>query len=310
MQKKKSILSVLICITLMVLVFPITARGDMGPKPSVRIYFENMGDELCYGTLLSLQDSTGPSSAWDGNPEHTVHNENAGYGYAVLDYDTWKAFAEYQDADGYYFLQEGWEVSKTKEIAWTYYPPSSFKILLYYPETEVFVSSGVYERYAFDSYYTVDMEGVEILEVEQGGSLRGNEQISADRSYQYSMEILSLIARILITIAIEMLVALLFGFRQKKLGLLLLVVNTATQILLNIALNVINYNSGQMAFVVFYILLEFGVFVLEAVLYCAFMNKYSRKPRKKWFYILYALIANGVSFGAGMAAAQWIPGIF
>lgn len=43
-----------------------SAYADLGPKPSVVINFENMSDELCYGTLLSQQPSTGPSSVWDG----------------------------------------------------------------------------------------------------------------------------------------------------------------------------------------------------------------------------------------------------
>ena len=31
----------------------VAVNADMGPKASVRVNFENMGDELCYGTLLS-----------------------------------------------------------------------------------------------------------------------------------------------------------------------------------------------------------------------------------------------------------------
>ena len=131
---------------------PITAKADSGPKPSVRIQFKNMGDDLCYGTLLSKEKCTGPARVWDG----TARNEQL----YDLDRNIWKAFVDYKDPDGYYFLQRGWTVSETGEIAWTYYPPEDFKILLYYPETGTFVSSGSYERYAFDTYYTVDMAGV------------------------------------------------------------------------------------------------------------------------------------------------------
>ncbi len=56
-------------------------------------------------------------------------------------------------------------------------------------------------------------------------------------------------ARIVLTILIEMLVALLFGFRQKKQLLILAVVNIITQTYLKCGLlNVINYNSGPLAF--------------------------------------------------------------
>ena len=158
MKKYQNLIAFFLCVVTVLFVFALPAYADMGPKPSVRVNFENMGEELCYGTLLSKNKSTGPSSAWDGNEEH-IYNYD-------LDIEIWRKFVEYKDSDGYYFLQEGWKVSETKQIAWTYYPPQSFKILLYFPEYDTFAVSGIYERYAFDTYYTVDMDGFEIGSVE------------------------------------------------------------------------------------------------------------------------------------------------
>ena len=304
-------LAILICLVLAVSIFPITASADMGPKPSVRITFENLGDEVCWGTLLSSKESTGPSSAWNGKEEDAQHNENPNgyYSYQKFGYDVWKAFVDYAENDDFYFLQEAWQINETKELAWTYYPPNEFKILLYFPETGEFSVSGVYERYAFDCYFTVNMDGVK-LSVDYNEELSSDERMNAFKSYNYTVEIVSLVARIIITILIEMAIALLFGFRKKKQLLLLVGVNAATQIILNVLLNVINYNSGELAFVVFYILFEIAVFVIEAILYCTIMKKISETPKKNWFYVLYALIANAVSFGAGFIAAQMLPGIF
>ena len=308
-RKRHQILVILLCLALAVMTFPIAANADMGPKESVRIQFENMGDELCYGTLLSEKKSTGPASVWDGTEENARTHEE----YPYSDYlaqEVWEAFVNYQDPDGYYFLQEGWTVSETKEIAWTYYPPSSFKILLYYPETETFISSGIYERYAFDTYYTVDMNGVNIDSVEYREDLSTNERIDAYRSYHYRQELLSLLARIVLTIVIEMIVALLFGFRNKKQLQILVIVNFITQILLNVLLNIINYRSGPLAFTVFYVLLEIAVFALEAVLYCKTLKKVSEQQKKNWYYVAYSFAANSVSFGAGFFLARILPGIF
>ena len=301
-KKTSKIVVMLLCAVFIITNLSLTASADTGPKASVRILFENMGDELCYGTLLSKYESTGPNSVWDGDEDH-IHNYN-------LDLEIWRAFVEYKDTDGDYFLQTGWKVSNTKEIAWTYYPPPSFKILLYYPETETFAVSGIYEKYAFDTYYTVDMNGVNIGSVEYNEDLSTNERIDAYRSYNYMQEILSLVARIVITIAIEMAVALLFGFRKKKQLLVLASVNVITQIILNLLLNVINYNSGPLDFVLYYILFEIFVFATEAVLYCTILKKVSENPKKNWYYVLYALVANAVSFGAGFIVAQMLPGIF
>lgn len=280
---------------------PITAKADSGPKPSVRIQFKNMGDDLCYGTLLSKEACTGPARVWDG----TSRNEQL----YDLDRDIWKAFVDYKDPDGYYFLQRGWTVSETGEIAWTYYPPGNFKILLYYPETKTFVSSGIYERYAFDTYYTVDMEGVRIGSVEYNEDLSTNERINAYRSYNYRKELLSLAVRILLTIAIEMAVALLFGFLQKKQLKILALVNITTQLLLNLLLNIIHYNAGPLIFIISYVFFEVIVFALEAGLYCKLLKKVSEKE-ENWYYILYSFVANSASFWVGYYLATVLPGIF
>ena len=301
-RKIKQFFIRVLCALFVFMALPMTIHADIGPKASVRIQFKNMPDELCYGTLLSEKESTGPASVWDGIKEHARKDEETA--------DIWNAFVNYKDSDGYYYLQQHDKVSDTNEIAWTYYPPNRFKILLYYPETGTFVSSGIYERYAFDTYYTVDMEGIDIHNVEYNEELSTNERIEAYRSYEYRQEMIGLAVRIVLTIVIEMLVALLFGFREKKQLVILAVVNIITQILLNVGLNIINYNSGSMAFTIFYVLLEAVVFIVEAILYCTLLKKASMKKKKNWYYVLYSFIANLVSFTAGMIIANVIPGIF
>ena len=267
-------LTILICLVLAVSLFPITASADTGPKPSVRITFENLGNEECWGTLLSSKESTGPSSAWNGKEEDAQHNENPNgyYSYQKFGYDIWKAFVDYAENDDFYFLQEAWQINETKELAWTYYPPNEFKILLYFPETGEYAVSGVYERYAFDSYFTVNMDGVK-LSVDYNEELSSDERINAYNSYNYRVEILALIARIIITIIIEMAIALAFGYWEKKQLLLLAGMNAGTQIILNVLLNIINYNSGRIAFVLFYILFEIIVAIIEAVVLLVFLNR-------------------------------------
>lgn len=250
-----------------------------------------------------------PQSA--GSCRKTNHQEkkNGGQYQNERAYDIWKAFVDYDEKDDYYFLQEAWQINETKELAWTYYPPNEFKILLYFPETGEYAVSGVYERYAFDSYFTVNMDGVK-LSVDYNEELSSDDRLNAYKSYNYGVEIGSLVARILITIIIEMGIALLFGYREKKQLLLLVGVNSGTQIILNVLLNIINYNSGEMVFVVFYVLFELVVFAIEAILFYHLLNKISIKQKPKWLAVVYALVANAVSFGAGMMIAECLPGIF
>ena len=94
-KRIQTVFLLILCAVMITVGFPVTVRADMGPKPSVRICFENMGDELCYGTLLSKTKSTGPASAWDGVESHAKHSDNKSYSYADFDYEIWKVAAQW-----------------------------------------------------------------------------------------------------------------------------------------------------------------------------------------------------------------------
>ena len=285
----KKILSLLLCIAVF-LSIAVTASADIGPKPSVRITFEGVenGTEY-YGTLLSERKSTGPASAWDGVPGHEDH-----YNYS---YELWKIFADYTDTDGYYFLQEVWDCTETNQLNWTYYPPSPFKILLYFPNTDTYYVSDIYERYAFDSYYTVNLSDL------------SSDTMTAEESYNFTWEIISLLARIVATIMLEIAIAFIFGYREKKALRFIAVVNIITQIALNVALNIINYNMGSMAFTFFFIIMEIAVFALEAVIFALLLKRFTAKSDKARS-TAYAFAANAASFAIGLWLSHIIPGIF
>ena len=312
------------------------ASADTGPKPSVRVTFENMGDELCYGTLLSKTPSTGPAGAWDGTedgkPIFNGANETV-----------WRAFTEFKDEDGFYFLQWFRRADENKALNWTYYPPQTFKILLYYPDratksgaadnsagastrdskttaaSGAFCVSDVLEKYAFHSYYFVDMRNV------QSETIGTIAKISATQGYDYSAEILGFFVRFIVTLGVETLLALAFGLRTKRAFLTVLAANGATQVALNILLNVqLHFNNVYGVFPL-YFFAELFVFVAEAALYCFILGKrknggvsgsadenggkaaiaYSKKR-----LILYAFTANLVSFCIGLPLAILLPAVF
>lgn len=315
---------------------PMKASADTGPKPSVHVTFENMGDELCYGTLLSKTPSTGPAEAWDGT-------EDGKYFFNGADETVWRAFVEFKDEDGFYFLQWFWRADEKKTLNWRYYPPQTFKILLYYPDraTEsgaadnsaggatrdsettaasgAFCVSDVLERYAFHSYYFVDMRNV------QSETIGTIAKISATQGYDYSAEILGFFVRFIITLGVETLLALAFGLRTKRAFLTVLAANGATQVALNILLNVqLHFNNVYGVFPL-YFFAELFVFVAEAALYCFILGKrknggvsgsadenggkaaivYSKKR-----LILYAFTANLISFCIGLPLAILLPAVF
>ena len=276
----------LVCLLLAVLL-AVPAHADTGPKPSVRLSFTGAEGMEYYVTLLSEQDRYGPNYAYRGTNKQDGGNE------AI-----WEKFVNYEDADGFYFLQEWRECTESHSFLWGYYPPNPFKVLVYFPAEDLFCVSPVYERYAFDSYYSVDL------------SNRQSGAITAERNYDYFWEVFSLWARIVITILVELGVALLFGYRERRLLWFLLEVNVVTQVVLNVALNVANYRSGAYSFVFTYVLAELAVLALESVLYAVRFPTLSEKPQSRQKVLGYAFLANLTSFAAGLGIAHLIPGIF
>ena len=124
---------------------PLTATADTGPKPSVVVSFEGLENEKYYVTLLSESVTTGPHTAYDEQAD------NADYYGDDEDNIIWQKFVSYKDEDGYYFLQFFDECTETSKFTWGYYPPTKFKLLIYFPEHDSFaVSDEDYERYGFD----------------------------------------------------------------------------------------------------------------------------------------------------------------
>ena len=219
-----------------------------------------------------------------------------------------RQFLSYQDEDGFHYLQFWQDCSGGQPFRWTYYPPREYKLLLYFPEQNQFVCSEIYQRYAFDSYYQLDAAGEKLSAMLTSGSIA-----SADFSkhYDYTTEIWSLLARIVLTILLEMLLALCFGFRGKKQLALLAGVNIATQVGLNVALNIVNYYQGQMAFVLLYFALELLICLVEALVYAKWLGSLGADGQKHTAKtVASAILANVFSFGAGMALAYYLPGIF
>ena len=299
-MKRRYSLFLLSFTLLAAVLLPLTVHADMGPKPSVRVHFENLSGEVCYGTLLSQESRTGPHSVWDGNEDHI-------YGVRDDDMEIWRAFAGYQDTDGFYFLGQMWKVGTDGELVWSYFPPQTFKVLLYYPESGRFAVSGKCERYAFDSYFTIDMAGERMSMAVPDGS---DSLPTVRRSYPLGKEILLLSVRFLLTVAVEIAVALLFGIRGKKPLLFLLAVNAVTQVLLNLSLNLFNVRPSDLLYCLVYFLLELAVFALEAVLYCYLLRRLTDKPRRNRYYILYALVANAASFCIGLLISPMLPSVF
>ena len=295
---RKSLCFILACVLLCALM-PVNVNADIGPKPSVTVRFSGINGQQCYGTLLSSDQCVLMSEAWDGNEENARHAGVEG-SYSTTPEEIWRAFVDYKDPDGFYYLQETWNCGKTNAIEWVNVPPSVFKVLLYFPESGVFVSSGIYETYAFDSYYSVRLET-------SGGS--ENAVMIVEEDYDYFGEAVSFVIRAILTLLVEIGVAFSFGLLStKKAAYVIITTNIVTQILLNAAAQVVGYRGGEFSLIFFYFIGELLVLLFEAILYGLVLCRDGRYKRSE--IIAYATVSNAISFIIGVLLSLVVPLFF
>ena len=270
----------LICLMLSTAVF-----ADMGPHFYVEVSVEMPEEQRpFYATLLSESPGTGPVGLWEG-PSRTEEE------LAVMPASTRAAYAmaAYEDPDGYYLLTEIF-YCKDGSFTWGYMPPDTFKVLLWFPDTGELVCSESLNRFAFASVFQGTLsDGV--LKVVPVRNVFGH--------------ILNFLVRLILTLVIEVGLAFLFGYDFWP----VLKINLITQIGLNIALALYVHSSGSGGFIFFtiYLMMELFIFLVEWGYYHGRLPETNPEHPGKFRVFLYALLANALSFGAGILLSMIWP---
>lgn len=285
--------------------------ADMGPKPSVVVRFHGIDPEIrYYVTLMAKEESTGPYSSVSYLSGLAIEKPSE-------DGNIWQKFVDYQDTDGYHFLQYFADCTGSDEFRWGYYPPEYFKILVYFPDSDQFVACPeILHQYAFASYfdavYSVDGLTAETSGYEgaNNGAMTSNGTITAKATYSRRWQALGFLTRLILTIALEVLLAPLFGYVAKKQLMVITVVNLMTQVLLNAVLLWRGFQPNFVIHVLEYGLLELGIILVEALAYMLFLQRFSAPNAPKPHPAAYAAAANVVSFATGYFISRLLPQIF
>ena len=250
---KKRMISLLLLVLLLLPLVTVTVSADMGPKPGTSITVRPGGGEYAIVTLLAQEESNGPH--WTIGPDDEPSSriaENERLAKA------WYAFRDYADPDGYHFWGEIYEGS----VTWGYFPPENFKIAVYYPEYGIlWVSEDTYERYAFDSDFRLNLPAV------GAGAQSGEVDMVLKKTSNLGSELAGFLFRVLLTLAMELAVARVFGLTEPGQKKLILRVNLLTQVGLNLLLWSWYYFDGPLAAMVRLILAEIVVLVVEGAIY-------------------------------------------
>ncbi len=277
---------------LLVCLLPLWAAADTGPKPSITVTPEGFGEDACYLTLLSQTETTGP---WSKQESFAASKDS--YGNPEADEAIWTAFNDYQDAEGFFFLGCYGEVTGGQVFCWSYYPPDTFKVLAYFPDSGTFAMGPVTDREEFSARYIVSPS-------ETG------ETLLIEKAQNQEAENKSFVGRLVLTLALELAVAVVFAFRAKRQIITIVCMNLITQVGLNQAITHLFplvssrwYWPGLLA-------LEVLIFLVEGAVYAKLLPRWKKDPAAVCYPWKYALAANVASFGVGLILARLIPGMF
>lgn len=277
---------------LLVCLLPLWAAADTGPKPSITVTPEGFGEDACYLTLLSQTETTGP---WSKQESFAASKDS--YGDPEADEAIWTAFNDYQDAEDFFFLGCYGEVTGGQMFCWSYYPPDTFKVLAYFPDSGTFAVGPVTERKEFSARYTVSPS-------ETG------ETLLIEKARNQEAENKSFVGRLVLTLALELAVAVGFAFRAKRQIITIVCMNLITQVGLNQAITHLFPLVSSRWYWPGLLVLEVLIFLVEGAVYAKLLPRWKKDPAAVCHPWGYALAANVASFGLGLILARLIPGMF
>ncbi len=261
--------------------FNVSVSADTGPKSYIEINI--IGDtKNLYMTLLSSVSHNGPWSVYDESYSRYQEDEDNITDPSLADNPQKKAklaFRNYEDKDGFFYLEYCSSIENNK-YRWGYYPPTTFKILIYNADGDFFITDNkIYQKEEFGSVYTLTLsdEKIEVAKTQSLDAPINAFEITKENKNAGSI-ISSFFIRLTICLTIEILLALLFGFRKWEL-LPIVITNVITQVGLNVALAIDIYLNGfnMPSILSCYIPAEIGILLIEFLAYFLIFKNFKFK---------------------------------
>ncbi len=284
-MKKGFSLILLLMITFSLL--SINIHADFGPKATADVTVIGIEEEFYFDVLIYYDFDVEPIS---GDQLDVAMNQ-----YYQDDYPL-DILNGYQDQDGYASRTLIYDGGAPAQLTWTnaspdvfhigyFHAPEQFKIAIV-TKDDVLITSNIIERRLFNSTMTYDLSDVDLSYDQEGvGILKEN--------IPYGHMGISLVLRVLITVAIELIIlSFVFKYKNKESFVLVLSTNIITQALLTIGMMAGFYFWGSIFGLIGMLVLgEAFVFATEMIIYGIFLREYSRKKA-----VLYGFVANLVTF--------------
>ena len=332
-KKLTIILFLLIAVFIIALFIPSEkVYADTGPKSSTTIYLENMPESHYICTLLSEDgffltegyvapnipterehyygDLSDEEYEEDVQSLPEVSQRRISYVEKLIERLNKESFTYKFDFDTTSKYSIDGKVT-TVEYTDGYYPPDKFIAVVYDIDNDILYYSNPIQRYVFRDQYSADYTAgftkvndntytfeptLTVIMKDSPPDIK--DLIEATQVVQTIWyNVVMFIGRIILTVGIELLIALAFKFTKKSYGIIA-ITNVATQILLNAIILISMYFGGPYWSSFEGLLVgEAAVFVIEPIVYWKTCERFDGTKKH---VVLYGLIANAVTLALGI----------
>lgn len=272
--------------------------ADTGPKPQINITIKNSNphDDLYFGFFSST--NSGPNLIMD---EEAASNEF--FSAYLEDPIIQKFYQAGLDNNGYYFMKiymlETGYFHDTNYLGFSYFAPSNFKLGIFEANSgSLIITNPELTKYTFQADYVLDLQNIDFgaLSSTETNYITASSVLTPDPNV-INNNIFRLLGRIILTMVIELAIAILFKYRKFIPLLTIAITNLITQIGLNFFVFNAYKTSGDIGYTISLIIAEAIVFSLEALVYYTLFRFFKRKEKMDdiGHPILYALVANAVT---------------
>ncbi|MGO1581069.1 MAG: hypothetical protein ACTHWZ_06650 [Peptoniphilaceae bacterium] len=274
MRFKKYIFTLIFFLT--IITTPNIVRADVGPKPSLEIIVSGIEGDYYLDLLVKDKSEYLNKELSEGEKEslESLYNyeDKRGYHPALLKGTRLPLLGE---------LKGTKDKDNTYSHKFSYVgTPEKFKIAILTKDKTLIISDQINSKH-FNSIVEFNLEG-EKLDGDILYSIGKVKEIIPIKDMT-----INFIGRLLLTLFIELGLALLFGFSFKGSGKLILKVNILTQVILNIGILFTNLYYGMMAALTTFILMEILIIIFETNIYLKYIKEKTKLTR-----IIYGILAN------------------
>lgn len=233
------------------------------------------------------------------------------YGHEAL----WAAVKKIRsvgDDDGYTYIADLDNTNKANGDTDVVYPYDTFKIALYFPDTDTLVKTDILKKESYIEVFKLTLDAkeiaaIQVAEVDQNTYKEGEYHPAVTAEKPTALALIfssSNVIRFLVCLAFnlvaEILIGLLFGYRTWRHILTIAVTNIITLILLTVSTVLINPHVYDSLLSFPFAFFEIAVAAVEGAVYAiAFKHFEKGEKYRPWLAVLYAFVANAFTYVVG-----------